>query len=87
MLRFRYKVFDDPRWDEGVTLTELMLWCGENDIPTSAKIQYAGCGTHEIEFVWEARPHEIEEILSDETQARVEAEALAQRQREEGLIA
>lgn len=35
------------------TVDELTEWMQENGVPSHAKIIYAGCGTHSIEFVWD----------------------------------
>lgn len=37
----------------GIAVTDLLTWMSANGIPFSAKLAYAGCGTHEILFVWE----------------------------------
>lgn len=41
-------------WDsKGVTLEQLRDFMKERNVPDNARIWYAGCGSHRIEFVWE----------------------------------
>lgn len=42
------------------TIVDLMSFMIDNDIPMNAAIEYAGCGTHRIEFVWEEVERGIE---------------------------
>lgn len=56
----RWNGFDDTgegptRWlgDAGMTLAEIALWASQHGVPSDAKVRYAGCGSHAIEFAWE----------------------------------
>ena len=40
------------RYELGITMAELTAFMVENNIPPHARIQYVGCGSHAIEFVW-----------------------------------
>ena len=81
------KVFDDVRWDNGVTFYELMLFMVEENIPMEARIKYAGCGSHMIEFVWGASPEEEKEIrAAEEALQKIAVEKILD-QRRQGLIA
>ena len=41
-------------WDRNHTTSiyDLINFAAENNIPSNARIQYQGCGSHGIEFVW-----------------------------------
>lgn len=46
---------DDDEWHHtGITIEQLRLYMEGAEIPADAKIRYAGCGSHLIEFAWYA---------------------------------
>ena len=47
------KMIPETKEGDFGTMTDLMIFVEENKIPARARIEYAGCGTHRIEFVWE----------------------------------
>lgn len=91
MMRYQVeasKEFTHYGWYPGVSLDEIRNWMIANDVPEDALIRYAGCGTHNIEFVWEARPGEERDTILEirEQLARRENERL-ERLRAEGVLA
>jgi len=81
------KVFDDDRWNDGINLLDLALWAVCEGIPDNARVRYAGCGSHMIEFVWGASPEEEKEIrAAEEALQKIAVEKILD-QRRQGLIA
>lgn len=52
------RTFNHPDWENGVTIAQIVDWMNDNDVPTDAKMQYEGCGTHRIEFEWTEDVHD-----------------------------
>jgi hypothetical protein len=42
----------------GYQIQELVMWMLENEIPLRARMQYAGCGSHVMEFEWSEKTDE-----------------------------
>ena len=76
-------------WDnQSMTINELFRWMQENNIPYDAVLRYAGCGSHAVEFAWEARNNgERQSILAERERIRVEEEAKLDALRATGVIA
>lgn len=54
--------------DNSISLSELIHFMVQNDIPLGARIQYEGCGSHSIEFWWKeavVEPEPQEELVED----------------------
>lgn len=61
---------DWPSHDEDFgTIADIILWMAYHEVPLTAKIVYAGCGSHNIGFEWEdSKPEEHElAIFNDQT--------------------
>ena len=51
-----YKLIPETQEATFGTLAEIAAFAKENNIPDDAVIQYAGCGSHRIEFLWMEEP-------------------------------
>lgn len=82
-------VFEHPDWEDGnVTFPKLVSFMMEHRISfEKANIRYAGCGSHQIEFVFPMNEQEKQEAIEQERKEREEDERFAAYQRSQGLIA
>jgi hypothetical protein len=70
-----------------ITIDDLRQYMIDNNIPLDAVIRYAGCGSHVIEFAWEAREgKERDSILAIREEARRHDEALRADKLARGLL-